>query len=117
MIALPLSDQDAELVSLALLLPVSAAASAAFFRWDERRLSEAQLESAFRPATRGLATASTVLLSPLAPALWIAVHVFRTRQRAARLWALVAFLGYVAFVFLVAVVIGVVFDAAGVTKP
>lgn len=117
MIALPLSDQDAELVSLALLLPVSAAGSALFFWWDERRLSEEQMESAFRPATRGLATASTVLLSPLAPALWIAVHVFRTRRGPACIWALPAFLGYVAFVLLVAVVIGVVFDAAGVTKP
>jgi hypothetical protein len=115
--SLPLSEQDAELVSLALLMPFCAGGSALFFRWDERRLSEEALESAFLPATRGVATATTVLLSPLAPSLWIALHVARTRRGLGRLWAIPAFLGYVAFVFLVALVIGLVFDAAGVTKP
>lgn len=117
MIALPLSDQDAELVSLALVMIACCIATPLAFHLDERRLSEEQLERALPVATRRAATAAVLLIGPIAPTLWFFVHVLRTRRGARKLFAIPAALGYAAFVFLLLVVIGVVFDAAGVTKP
>ena len=69
---------DAEVLEIAVAIVVEVGALRALFAWDERRMTDAQKERAWRPATRGM-----VVASPLFFPLWLVgvpLHFVRTRR-------------------------------------
>jgi uncharacterized membrane protein YidH (DUF202 family) len=102
------SPADAELVTLAAVLPVATGAVMLWLRRDERWLSEAATERAFHPATRDGAGLLVLLIGPLAGALAIALHYLKTRTGWRRaVYPFAGALGYYAVIMLVLVVVSI----------